>query len=142
MFEPRAHPAPDAALHATVRDALARALGGEPGIDFAYLHGSFDEGLPFHDVDVAVQLLGDLAATEAYDLCGALALLLSRAIGYDVDVHAMNGAPLGYRHSVLRGTLLFASDDERLCDYIERAAIERMDYFELAEQQLHDSLRP
>jgi predicted nucleotidyltransferase len=48
---------------ARVADALAVALAGEPFVEFAYLHGSFMEDGPFHDIDIAV-MLGEDAASD------------------------------------------------------------------------------
>lgn len=41
----------------SLRQRLQATLEAHQEIAFAYLHGSFlDEGLPYHDVDVAVYL--------------------------------------------------------------------------------------
>ena len=49
-----------------VRYQLREALEARAEIIFVYLHGSFAEGLPFHDVDVAVYL--DLAYAMVTDI--------------------------------------------------------------------------
>ena len=44
---------------ARVIEALRRELEGRPEVLFAYLHGSFIEGGPYRDIDVAGEDLGD-----------------------------------------------------------------------------------
>jgi len=46
-----------------VRCRLREALEAREEIVFAYLHGSFAEGLPFRDVDVAIYLDPTVAMT-------------------------------------------------------------------------------
>ncbi len=63
-------------------------------IAFAYLHSSFVEGLPYHDIDVAVYL--DPAWTgDVFEYAMSLSTELTLALRVTVDVHALNGAPLG-----------------------------------------------
>ncbi|MCS7178067.1 MAG: nucleotidyltransferase domain-containing protein [Anaerolineae bacterium] len=57
------------------REAIVAALKGvleaQPDVRFAYLYGSFLEGLPFHDVDVAIYLEDGGDFTErALELAG------------------------------------------------------------------------
>jgi len=110
-------------LPAQLRDGLL----ARPEIAFAYLHGSFAEGRPYHDVDVAVYLdpawRGDVFEYEM-----SLSTELTLALHVAVDIHTLNGAPLGFCHSVLQGQALFARDAEMLADYIERVSLECMDF--------------
>ncbi len=108
-------------------------------IAFAYLHGSFAEGLPYHDIDVAVYL--DPAwRGDVFDYELALSTELTRALGVEVDVHTLNSAPLGFCHAVLQGQVLFARDEEMLADYIERVSLAVMDFEHLGRIYLHEIL--
>ena len=80
------------------------------------LHGSFHEGLPFRDVDVAVWV--DPASCVAGDWTYAadLATELSRAAGLPVDVQVLNGAPLAFRYHALKGEPLVVRDEDFLAD--------------------------
>jgi hypothetical protein len=120
---------------------LTALLLPRPEIAFAYLHGSFAEGLPYHDIDVAVYL--DPAwRGDVFDYEMALSAELTQAVRVLVDVHALNGAPLGFCHAVLQGQVLFARDEEMLADYIERVALDIMDFEHLSRIYLHEVLMP
>lgn len=112
-----------------VRYWLREALEAREEIVFAYLHGSFAEGLPFHDVDLAVYLDPALAmATDIFDNEMSLSVELTRSLRFPVDVHVLNGAPLGFQHNVLQGEVLLLRDEDELTDFIERVGLEYMDF--------------
>lgn len=125
-----------------VRYRLREALEAREEIVFAYLHGSFAEGLPFRDVDVAVHLDPALAmATDIFDYEMSLSVELTRSLRFPVDVHVLNGAPLGFQHNVLQGEVLLVRDEDELTDFIERVALEYMDFAYLGHQYLLEVLR-
>ncbi len=112
-----------------VRYQLREALEPRGEIIFAYLHGSFAEGLPFHDVDVAVYLdPASAVAMDIFDYEMSLSVELTRTFRFPVDVHVLNGAPLGFQHSVLQGEALLVRDEDKLTDFIERVSLEYMDF--------------
>ena len=116
----------DAARRQQVFDLLAKALGAENGLQYAYLFGSFAEPGPFHDVDVAVRygLLTPVEADRrAFELQGRLEALA----GLPVDVVALNGRPVSFCFHVFRGRALVVRDDEALTADIEHTA---RDYFD------------
>ena len=116
----------DAARRQQVFDLLAKALGAENGLQYAYLFGSFAEPGPFHDVDVAVRygLLTPVEADQrAFELQGRLEALA----GLPVDVVALNGRPVSFCFHVFRGRALVVRDDEALTADIKRPA---RDYFD------------
>ena len=109
-------------------DTLAAALSVDPRVDFAYLHGSFLDTLPFHDIDVAVMFTSEAEP----DITGAgLALgdQLERLVGHPVDVRALNGAPLTFQFKAARGRLLACRDEIRVATFVERLLPR---YFDLA----------
>jgi predicted nucleotidyltransferase len=125
-----------------VRYRLREELDAKEEIIFAYLHGSFAEGLPFHDVDVAVYL--DLAVamvTNIFDYEMNLSVELTRILRFLVDVHVLNGAPLGFQHNVLQGEVLLVRDEDELTDFIERVSLEYMDFAYLGRRYLLEVLR-
>jgi predicted nucleotidyltransferase len=125
-----------------VRYRLREALEARTEIVFVYLHGSFAEGLPFHDVDVAIYLDPALVtATDVFDYEMNLSVELTRAFRVPVDVHVLNGAPLGFQHSVLQGEALLVRDEDELTGFIERVSLEYMDFAYLGRQYLLDVLR-
>jgi hypothetical protein len=109
-----------------VSRSLRDILEARPEISFAYLHGSFIDGGAHHDVDVAVYL--DPPSIDAFDYEMALSVELTRSLHLPVDVQVLNGAPLGFQHSVLRGNLLFARDEVFLTDFIEQVGWEYMEF--------------
>ncbi len=120
---------------------LRERLQARPEIAFAYLHGSFAEGLPYHDVDVSVYLDPSWAG-DVFDYEMTLSTELTQALRVMVDVHVLNGAPLGFCHSVLQGKVLFVRDEEMLADYIERVSLEYMDFEHLGRIYLREVLMP
>lgn len=125
-----------------VRYRLREKLEARAEIVFAYLHGSFAEGIPFRDVDVAVYLDPAFAiATDIFDYEMSLSVELTRTLRLPVDVHVLNGAPLGFQHSVLQGEVLLVRDEDKLTDFIERVALEYMDFAYLGHRYLLEVLR-
>jgi predicted nucleotidyltransferase len=120
---------------------LRDRLLARPEITFAYLHGSFVEGLPYHDIDVAVYLDSSWAG-DVFDYEMSLSTELTLALHVMVDIHGLNGAPLGFCHSVLQGEVLFARDEEALADYIERVSLDYMDFEHLARAYTHEVALP
>jgi uncharacterized protein len=119
---------------------LARALDARDEISFAYLHGSFAEGLPHRDIDIAVYLLHAGNAVDAFEYATDLAITLTRLVGQVVDVQVLNAAPLALQHAVLQGDAILVRDDVALADYIEHVAMEYMDFAELGRQHLREVL--
>jgi len=109
-----------------ISQQLCDLLKQSPEIVFAYLYGSFVEGLDYHDIDVGVFLKPVPEDVFEYEM--VLSVALTRAIKKSVDVHVLNDAPLGFQHSVLRGEFLFTRDEDLLTDLIEHVSIEYMEY--------------
>ena len=125
-----------------VRCRLREALEAREEIVFAYLHGFFAEGPPFRDVDVAIYLDPTVAMTiDIFDYEMDLSVELTRTLRLPVDVHILNGASLGFQHSALQGEALLVRDEDKLTDFIERVAIEYMDFAYLGRRYLLEVLR-
>ena len=84
---------------------------------FAYVLGSFSEGKPFRDIDVAVFLFN---FKKELTLESDLSFELSKAIGYPVEVIILNRAPVSFQLSVLKkGMLLFSKSEDLRTDFID-----------------------
>jgi hypothetical protein len=99
---------------------LKQLLAEQPEVQFAYLHGSFIEGLASNDVDVALYV--HPLPADLFDYTMTLSMTLTRRLRRPVDIQALNNAPLGFQHQVLQGQLLFARNESQLTDYIEAVA--------------------
>lgn len=118
----------DSARREEIAGALARRLAGEPAVLFAYLHGSFLDGLGFHDIDVAVSLAPQAGGRES-ETALDLASRLSTIVGLPVDVRALERAPVTFRFHALRGRLLTCRDEDALTAMLEDTMHR---YFDLA----------
>lgn len=134
-------PAPTAAERERIVTALQSTLGTRPEIDFACLHGSFERGEPYRDVDVAVWVDPSLVAPEArlrYAL--DLADRLTTAIGQRGDVQVLNDAPLGFRYRALAGQPVVVRDWDRFDDLRARTWDDYFDFLPFARQYLREAL--
>ena len=124
------------------RQQLQTCLQLHREIRFAYLHGSALEGLPYHDLDVALYLDPAYpAAHDSFDYEMHLSVELTRALGFPVDVHALNQAPLGFQHSAVQGELLLVRDADQLADLLEGIARRYMEFAPLGRAYLLEVLK-
>lgn len=121
-------------------EVLTKTLQKRDEIIFAYLHGSYLDGLLFNDVDVALYVDEKKISRQTEpDYCEQLNMELSVLTGLVVDIRIMNQAPVGFQHGVFKhGRLLFSRDDVLRSDLIEETSMEIMDYYELSLQGLRD----
>ncbi len=121
--------------------ALQAALEARPEIRFAYLHGSFQAGGPYRDIDVAVWLDPARIADQPH---GRYALDLGvprqRDLRRLVDVRILNDAPLAFRYHALKGTLLVVRDREFLDELRARTWDDYFDFLPFARQYLREAL--
>lgn len=88
----------------------------EPDVLFAYLHGSFVTSDAFRDIDVGIFT----AAPKGFSYESDLSYDLSRAHGHEIEVRAVNDAPVAFQMAViLEGKQLFSRNDEVRTDFIE-----------------------
>ena len=119
---------------------LTEALSKRDEIIFAYVHGSFLEGVLFNDIDVALYIKEtEVSREKESGYCDDLSLDLSGRIGFTADVHIMNHAPVGFQHGVFKhGRLLFSKDDELRSDLIEETSMETMLFYEHSLEYIRD----
>jgi len=107
---------------------------------FAYVLGSFAEGLPFRDVDVAVWAEG-VEEGEAWDYETKLSVDLTLKLDLPIDVKLLNFAPLGFKFNATKGELLFSRDEELRLRFVEETWVEYMDFSWLSRYMLKEALR-
>ena len=120
---------------------LIEQLQTFPEIIGAWLHGSFHEGLPFHDIDLALYVEPDApTVSDALDFMFRIADTLERAVRYPGNVHIINRAPLNFQFYATAGRPLFMRDPGLCYKLIE--SIRRMywDFEPMARQHLREVL--
>ncbi len=91
-------------------ERLGAALQKREEVVFAYLYGSFSEGLPFHDIDVGVYT-SDITEEESTHYSLILGQALSRELRVPVDIRVLNFAPVPFLFEVIRGHLIFERNE-------------------------------
>lgn len=107
-------------------EELKIALREREEIAFAYLYGSFEEDLPFHDVDVGVYAEG-IRPGEATSYSLRLAEELSARLRLPVDVRVLNYAPVTFRYHVFRGELIGEKNEPLRAQIMERTVQRYLD---------------
>jgi hypothetical protein len=92
-------------------EQLAAALQNRDEVVFAYIYGSFAEGLPFHDIDVGVYTL-EITEEESTNYSLILGQILSKELQVPVDIRVLNFAPVSFLYEVIRGNLIFERNEE------------------------------
>jgi predicted nucleotidyltransferase len=94
---------------------LSNCLERKENILFSYLHGSFSEGRPFRDIDIAVFVNGARISKErALDFEVSSSVRMERTIRVLVDVKVINYAPLAFQYYSTAGTLLRVAGSLRI----------------------------
>jgi predicted nucleotidyltransferase len=125
---------------ATVVAALRAALERQPDVLFACLHGSFVEGGPYRDVDVAVWFdPARVAVPDRLRRALDLGVALGTDLGLTIDVHPLNDAPLAFRYHALAGEPLIVRDEEFFFTLKERTWAEYFDFLPFARQYSRDA---
>jgi len=103
-------------------------LSAEEQIVFAYLHGSFQEGLPFRDIDLAVFITDNLPKEQLdYEL--KLEEKIEHIIKLPIDLKVINNAPPTFCYMVIKkGHGLLVRDDSKRVEF-EVATLNR--YFDI-----------
>jgi len=127
--------------HERIVVRLRRELEVRPEIVLAVLHGSFEQGGTYRDIDVAVWLDPQRISRDehfryALDLSVHLQLELERP----VDVRVLNEAPLAFRYHALRGRSLVVRDEAFLDVLRERTWDDYLDFQPFARQYLREAL--
>lgn len=119
MIEKRFRPKKSIDTHKRQKliESLKTYFSKKKNVAFAYIHGSFAEGEPFRDIDVALYLNNPgkditIESNFSYEL--------SRITGYPVEVNIINRAPVAFQLSVLKkGILVVSKSEDTRADFIE-----------------------
>jgi predicted nucleotidyltransferase len=124
-----------------VVDRLAEIFGTRSEVLFAYLYGSFAEGLPFHDLDVGIYAAGiteDHATRYALDLTQ----MLKKASPVPVDVRLLNFAPLPFLYHAIQGTLVFERNPAVREQIVERTIQRYLDLQPMIRRGIKEAFAP
>ncbi|MCX7793979.1 MAG: nucleotidyltransferase domain-containing protein [Thermodesulfovibrionales bacterium] len=87
---------------------------------FAYIHGSFQEDIPFRDIDIALYLDESIVPEEELEYCLELSVRTEMDTRImPLDIRALNHATWGFRYHATKGILLFSKDDEVRKEFLE-----------------------
>jgi len=105
----------------TMIKKLRESLEKRDEIIFAYVHGSFAEGLSFKDIDVAVYVdEKTVTIKDAIDYGLEISAITELESGLTpLDIKVINYVPLGFRYYATKGILLFSKDEEIRCNFLE-----------------------
>ncbi len=109
-----------------VREEIKRFLLTKEEITFAYLHGSFFEGIPFHDIDIGVfvyDMPKEMAAKYSFDLSG----ILENQLKIPIDIRVINFAPIPFLFYVVRSDLIVNRDDDMQSAFAKRVIMRYLD---------------
>ncbi len=108
---------------------------------FAHLHGSFQSGGPYRDIDVAVWLDPSRVASRGWARYALdLSVALHVRFRQPVDVRALNDASLAFRYHALKGEPILVRDHELLDEVRARSWDEYFDFLPFARQYLREAL--
>lgn len=120
---------------------LQRELEPRSEIALAVLHGSFEQGLTYRDIDVAIWLIPDrIPPSERFRYALDLSVQLHLELGCPVDVRVLNEAPLAFRYHALQGRPLVVRDDAFLDELRARTWDDYLDFQPFARQYLREAL--
>ncbi len=111
---------------------------------FAYIYGSFAEGLAFRDIDVAVYV-NEQAVPKDKALDYGLKISAQGEMEIRVshlDVRVINYAPVGLKYYATKGILLFSKNEELRCDFLENTWKLYFDLLPKRKQILLDLVTP
>lgn len=126
---------------ATLIETVRRLLAHRQEIRWAYLYGSFVEGGPYRNIDIAVRV--DPAATGSrgwrwYEV--ELATTLELELRQPVDIRVLNDAPLAFRYRAMTGQLLLVRDPDELDQMRIRTWDDYFDFLPFARRYLREVL--
>ena len=121
--------------------ALQRAIEARPEIVLAVLHGSFLRGGAYRDLDVAIWLVpAGPSPDERFRYTLDLSVRLQLELGCEVDVRALEDAPLAFRYHALQGRPLVVRDESFLDELRARTWDDYLDFQPFARRYLREAL--
>jgi predicted nucleotidyltransferase len=102
-----------------IEEVLSNCLEKEETILFAYIHGSFAEGRPFRDIDIAVFVEeSKIPKEKSLDFEMSTSLRLEKIIKIPIGVKVINCAPLAFQFYSTAGSLLMCNEDDLRVDFL------------------------
>ena len=98
---------------------LTEVLKKRNDVVFAYVYGSFAEGLPFHDIDVGVYI-SEIRKEESTLYSLELAQRFSNELRIPIDVRVLNFAPVLFLYHVIQGNLISERNEEIRMHFVEQ----------------------
>lgn len=110
-----------------------------PEIEFAYVHGSFVDGNPFKDIDIAI--LTENRQTDPLNYELDLEVKLYRKLDFPADVRVLNSAPNAFCfHVIKEGALLFTRDENKRSEFETRVFSSYADFLPFKRRYLEEVL--
>lgn len=113
-----------------IKARLKEFLEKKPGIQFAYLYGSFLKTDRFRDIDVAIFLREPASLPLKHEV--ALADELWRFSGkpaFEFDIKILNSSPVYFQYEVIKtGEVIYSKDEAERVEYEASLASEYLDY--------------
>jgi len=107
-------------------EMLKTFFSKENNVAFVYVFGSFNEGKPFRDIDVAAFLFN---FKEELSLESDFSFELSKAIGHPVECVVLNRAPVSFQLSVLKkGMQIVNKSEDTRTDFIDEVSRRYREY--------------
>lgn len=122
-------------------DRLQALLRGRSEILAGILHGSFEAGGPFRDVDLALYIDPDRiegATFREYET--DLGVRFSADVGVPIDIRVLNDAPVAFRYHAVKGTVLLVREADFLDDLRARTWDEYCDFAPFARRYLREAI--
>ncbi len=96
-----------------IHGEILRSISSDGDVMLAFLHGSFAQGVLFHDIDLALLINND-TRERIYHYTVHLTAELDARLGLPVDIQVLNSAPLPFRYNVFTNGQLILCRDYRL----------------------------
>lgn len=107
-------------------EQISAKLQACPEINFAYIYGSFADGLSFHDIDIGL-FLSPMKREDSIFYMLDLSQALNSEICLPVDVRVINDVPVTFLYSVIQGLLVLVRDEEMHTRFVEEVIKEYLD---------------
>jgi predicted nucleotidyltransferase len=109
---------------------INKILAAEPGIELAYLYGSYATGLAYAESDVDIGILWKKEVPDGRWTAEVdITLKLKEALSKECDVRTINDAPIYFLDQVVNfGLVLFASSDMVRTEFEARIIMDYLDY--------------
>jgi len=117
---------------------LANFMENRKEVVFAYVHGSFNEDIPLHDIDVGVYVSG-IKKEEASSYALEFSFMLGNTLKIRTDVRVMNFAPVSFAFHVVQGRLISEQDENARVQFVENIVRRYLDIKPLIHKNIREA---